>query len=188
MSEVFFPTTTFVCLSWLGFLIPPDVVPGRMTLLVTLLLVLVNILNHVSETVPSSDKFTAFGFWLVICIMMVRAAAAAATSTTTAKKNPAIHFHFRQPHRLLPLWPSTGSSCSCCAGPPLSRSSGAASRGGRVTMRRWPAPGSCAWRCPPSTGTPSSPSPSWPGSSGRYSGSTTCACTRRRFRIRATQS
>ncbi len=72
MSEVFFPTTVFVCLSWVSFLIPPEVIPGRMTLLLTLLLVLVNIFNHVAGSVPSADKFTALGFWLMIGIKIVR--------------------------------------------------------------------------------------------------------------------
>jgi hypothetical protein len=38
----------FVIVSWISFLIPMDVIPGRMALLVTLFLVLVNIFNTVS--------------------------------------------------------------------------------------------------------------------------------------------
>ena len=37
--QVFAPTGCLVILSWISFLIPPYIVPGRMVLLVTLLLV-----------------------------------------------------------------------------------------------------------------------------------------------------
>ena len=37
----------FVVTSWVSFLIKPEVVPGRMALLVTLFLVLINIFNSV---------------------------------------------------------------------------------------------------------------------------------------------
>jgi len=37
--QTFLPTGCLVCLSWISFLIPPYIVPGRMVLLVTLLLV-----------------------------------------------------------------------------------------------------------------------------------------------------
>ena len=37
----------FVVVSWVSFLIKPEVVPGRMALLVTLFLVLINIFNSV---------------------------------------------------------------------------------------------------------------------------------------------
>ena len=37
--QTFAPTACLVVLSWMSFLIPPYIVPGRMVLLVTLLLV-----------------------------------------------------------------------------------------------------------------------------------------------------
>jgi hypothetical protein len=42
----------FVIVSWISFLIPMDVIPGRMALLVTLFLVLVNIFNTVTTNTP----------------------------------------------------------------------------------------------------------------------------------------
>ncbi len=71
VSEVYFPTAIYVALSWLSFLVAPEVVPGRMALLVTLLLVLVNVFNRVSAIVPANSKFTALGLWLIMCIMAV---------------------------------------------------------------------------------------------------------------------
>ena len=47
-----FPPGLFVIVSWISFLIPMDVIPGRMALLVTLFLVLVNIFNTVTTNTP----------------------------------------------------------------------------------------------------------------------------------------
>ena len=44
----------FVIVSWISFLIPMDVIPGRMALLVTLFLVLVNIFNTVTTNTPKA--------------------------------------------------------------------------------------------------------------------------------------
>ncbi len=45
--QVYLPSCMFVVVSWVSFLIKPEVVPGRMALLVTLFLVLINIFNSV---------------------------------------------------------------------------------------------------------------------------------------------
>jgi len=76
VSETFLPSSLFVALSWLSFLIPPEVVPGRMALLVTLLLVLVNIFLRVSASVPASTRITAMGLWIIGGIMSVALALA----------------------------------------------------------------------------------------------------------------
>ena len=41
-----------ILVSWISFLIPPDIVPGRMTLLITVFLVLVNIFNTITTNIP----------------------------------------------------------------------------------------------------------------------------------------
>jgi hypothetical protein len=63
----------FVCVSWVSFLIRPLVVPGRMALLVTLFLVLVNIFNNVRSMAPTSasSKLNAIDTYLVVSIFMV---------------------------------------------------------------------------------------------------------------------
>ena len=48
----YLPSGLFVLVSWISFLIPPDIVPGRMALLITLFLVLVNIFNNVNTNSP----------------------------------------------------------------------------------------------------------------------------------------
>ena len=49
----------FVCISWISFVIPTEAIPGRMALLVTLLLVLVNIFNSSTDSQPPTDTITA---------------------------------------------------------------------------------------------------------------------------------
>ena len=48
-------TGLFVVVSWISFVVPPDVIPGRMALLITLFLVLVNIFNSVTTNTPKAE-------------------------------------------------------------------------------------------------------------------------------------
>ena len=52
---VFTPLGLFVVVSWISFVVPPDVIPGRMALLITLFLVLVNIFNTVTTNTPKAE-------------------------------------------------------------------------------------------------------------------------------------
>ena len=61
----------FVVTSWVSFLIKPEVVPGRMALLVTLFLVLINIFNSVREQAPISSRLNAVDLYLVVCVFFV---------------------------------------------------------------------------------------------------------------------
>ena len=78
----------FVCISWISFVIPTEAIPGRMALLVTLLLVLVNIFNSSTDSQPPTDTITAasgvnlhtkpypalkniFSAWILSCIFLV---------------------------------------------------------------------------------------------------------------------
>ena len=53
------PSGLFVCISWISFVVPIEVIPGRMALLVTLLLVLVNIFNSTHHNEPHARGITA---------------------------------------------------------------------------------------------------------------------------------
>ena len=55
----YLPSAIFVVVSWVSFTINPLVVPGRMALLVTILLMLINISNTVSQSTPMAKKLTA---------------------------------------------------------------------------------------------------------------------------------
>ena len=59
LVQVYLPSCMFVVVSWVSFLIKPEVVPGRMALLVTLFLVLINIFNSVRSAEPFAHKFKA---------------------------------------------------------------------------------------------------------------------------------
>ena len=69
--QVYLPSTMFVMVSWVSFLIKPEVVPGRMALLVTLFLVLTNIFNGVKASAPVSKRLNAVDLYLVVCIFLV---------------------------------------------------------------------------------------------------------------------
>ena len=68
------PSSTFVVVSWASFIIPPDVIPGRMGLLITLLLVLVNLFGTVISTQPPTNTPTMLAIWILICTLFVKAA------------------------------------------------------------------------------------------------------------------
>ena len=68
---MYLPSFMFVVTSWVSFLIKPEVVPGRMGLLVTLFLVLINIFNSVREQAPISSRLNAIDLYLVVCIFLV---------------------------------------------------------------------------------------------------------------------
>ena len=67
----YFPTGMFVIVSWISFLVPPESVPGRMTILVTVFLVLVNIFNSITSNIPRADGLTAIESFVIICIIFV---------------------------------------------------------------------------------------------------------------------
>merc|ERR1719150_2779917 len=67
----YLPSGLFVVVSWVSFLIPPEVVPGRMALLVTLFLVLTNIFNTITNISPNVEGMTAISSWMIACMFFV---------------------------------------------------------------------------------------------------------------------
>ena len=67
----YLPSGMFVIVSWISFLVPPDIVPGRMTLLVTVFLVLVNIFNTITTSIPKAEGLTAIEAWVIVCVLFV---------------------------------------------------------------------------------------------------------------------
>ena len=70
--QTYIPTTIIVLVSWLSFLIPPDAYPGRMGMLVVLVLVIINIMLKVIETSPKVSGICGLTLWTMICLIMVR--------------------------------------------------------------------------------------------------------------------
>ena len=73
--------------SWVSFVIKPDVVPGRMGLLVTVFLVLINIFNGVKSNAPVSARVNAVDQYLLICIGLVFLALGEYTMVLCVRKN-----------------------------------------------------------------------------------------------------
>ena len=69
--QVYLTAVMLVIVSWASFLIDPNIVPGRMGLLVTLLLVLVNVFNGFKNSSPPSINLNALDVYLIICICHV---------------------------------------------------------------------------------------------------------------------
>ena len=67
----YFPSLLFVLVSWISFVIPPDVIPGRMGMLIVVLLVQVNLFGTVLGTQPPTKYPTSLEIWIIICIMFV---------------------------------------------------------------------------------------------------------------------
>ena len=61
----------FVVVSWISFVVPPDVIPGRMALLITLFLVLVNIFNTITTNIPKAEGLTAIEAFVIVCVLFV---------------------------------------------------------------------------------------------------------------------
>lgn len=69
--SVYLPSGMFVVMSWVSFFIPPDIVPARIVLLVTLCLVLINMFNFTTARIPVANSITAMEVWLLACIVLV---------------------------------------------------------------------------------------------------------------------
>ena len=75
-NAYYLPSFIFVMCSWTSFVIPPSLLEGRLGLLVTLFLVLINIYNTVITQSPNVEGITALGAWMLVCIIYVFAAKA----------------------------------------------------------------------------------------------------------------
>jgi hypothetical protein len=65
------PTLTLVIISGISFFVPPEIVPGRMALLITTFLMLINIANSFDSTYSGFNSLTAMDVWLRICMAFV---------------------------------------------------------------------------------------------------------------------
>uniref|UniRef100_A0A1B6E4Y7 Neurotransmitter-gated ion-channel ligand-binding domain-containing protein n=1 Tax=Clastoptera arizonana TaxID=38151 RepID=A0A1B6E4Y7_9HEMI len=71
LLETYLPSSLFVIMSWGSFVVIPEVVPGRMVLLVTTLLSLVTMFDTVRNNSPSSLELKCIEVWLISCTMFV---------------------------------------------------------------------------------------------------------------------
>ncbi len=74
LNNSFCPTFILVLISWISFFIPAESIPGRMAVLVTVFLMLVNIGNTSDQTNPKAKVPTAMDIWIRSCMVFVAAA------------------------------------------------------------------------------------------------------------------
>ena len=55
----------------ISFTISHEMIPGRMTLLITILLCLINIFNTITSESPYAKSFTSISTWMIVCILFV---------------------------------------------------------------------------------------------------------------------
>ena len=67
----YLPTGMFISVSWVSFLIPPEAIPGRVGLLVTLFLVATNIFNTIIDISPNTEGITAISSWMIAFMFFV---------------------------------------------------------------------------------------------------------------------
>ena len=60
-----------VALSWISFLIPPNSYPGRIGLLVTIVLCIINVMTGVKQRSPDGSVLNTLDCWCVICLVWV---------------------------------------------------------------------------------------------------------------------
>ncbi|XP_023328635.1 glycine receptor subunit beta-type 4 [Eurytemora carolleeae] len=71
LTRMYIPTQLLVFTSWLAFFVPPEVVSGRMVLLVTLFLMIINIGISVEKDIPICSNMTAAHIWLLGCHIQI---------------------------------------------------------------------------------------------------------------------
>ena len=69
----FIPSMIFVMGSWISFFISPEVIPGRMAMLIILLLVTINLLSTIIRTQPA-PRINLLSIWALTCIIFVTGA------------------------------------------------------------------------------------------------------------------
>ena len=62
--NVYLPTIALTMASFISFMIPPNIVPGRIGIIVTLFLMLINTGNSVRSKIPPTSGMTAIEIWL----------------------------------------------------------------------------------------------------------------------------
>ncbi|KAL1140611.1 hypothetical protein AAG570_000541, partial [Ranatra chinensis] len=71
LFESYLPSTLFVIMSWGSFVVMPEVVPGRMVLLVTTLLSLVTMFDTIRNNSPNALELKCIEVWLISCTLFV---------------------------------------------------------------------------------------------------------------------
>ncbi|XP_027229105.2 glycine receptor subunit alpha-2 [Penaeus vannamei] len=87
LMNTYIPSSLFVFVSWLTFLIPPEHLPGRTVLTITTLLTIVSMFNTVRQESPKVSYAKAIDQWMMFCIVLV--------FTVLVEYTYVVHLHFR---------------------------------------------------------------------------------------------
>merc|ERR1719458_65012 len=68
LFTVYLPSSLLVVATWGSFLVPPDMVPARLILLVSATLLLVQLTSNARSSIPPTDSITAIEVWLLSCL------------------------------------------------------------------------------------------------------------------------
>ncbi|XP_043203569.1 glycine receptor subunit alpha-2-like isoform X2 [Amphibalanus amphitrite] len=69
--SVFVPSFMLIFVSWLSLWVPPELVPGRMVLVITTLLTLTGLFNANVQSMPEVSYVKALDIWNLTCIVFV---------------------------------------------------------------------------------------------------------------------
>ena len=72
--STYVPTAILVLASKLSFHIPPENIPGRMSLIVTILLMLINTFGNVRDNTPLVSAISYLDVWCMLCIVFITTA------------------------------------------------------------------------------------------------------------------
>ena len=67
----FVPCSLMVVVSWISFSISVDAVPGRLGLLLTLLLMTINMNNSAAQAIPTSEKICPLIIWILLSMSFI---------------------------------------------------------------------------------------------------------------------
>ena len=67
----FLPCALMVVVSWVSFSVKVDAIPGRLGLLITLLLMMINLTSSTARTIPRSDEVCPLIAWIILSAIFV---------------------------------------------------------------------------------------------------------------------
>nr|XP_027216415.1 glycine receptor subunit alpha-2-like [Penaeus vannamei] len=73
LLQVYLPSGLFVVVSFVSLLVPPDAIPGRMTLCITTILTMSALLGVAMQSTPQVSYTRAIDIWLLVCLSIVSA-------------------------------------------------------------------------------------------------------------------
>merc|ERR1719411_884844 len=71
LLQTYLPSGLFVIVAWLSLFLPPESIPGRVTMAMTTLLTLAAMFGAVRQSTPRVSYVSALDIWMCTCIIFV---------------------------------------------------------------------------------------------------------------------